>query len=139
MTPRLPVRLAKWLGVAFAAGSALHPHLVGTLRGVEEWVGYALILCWQVGPVALAAMLVKAARTTAGAWLFVGFEACFVAAALWFYLNVSFNIEIWGAIGAGFFLGFIGPLLQYGALAVIFLLALLFGWRARDGWLKDRT
>jgi hypothetical protein len=132
MNAATPVRIAKWLGLAYAAAV-----LAFSLWGADAADSAVLSLLfwpWIVGPAALAAMGAKASRTAAGAWAFAALEGGVIASTGlgWFYL-----IFVAPDAQNGIAMAVSLPLLQYVLVGMYFALAWLLGWRARDSWLKD--
>jgi hypothetical protein len=125
-----PTFVAKRLGLAYAAGIAWlafgdvgnDPMLL--LSGPFVWA-------WLTGPAALAAMLVKAARTRPGGWLFVLVEASVVASTIWFLVETTVHCSAWTSVGFSMTLGIVGPIYQYAGVGIAFAAASLLGWRAR--------
>src|SRR4051812_7395879 len=103
MAPRNPVRIAKWLGLGYGVGLGLF-ELTGAPDAPDVLIMLPLFWLWQIGPAALAEMLVKAARTPLGAWFFVGVETLVVGSASWFLIDVWFHPRRWGSVG--------GPVIQ---------------------------
>jgi len=126
-----PVRIAKWLGLAYAAGIATF-FIVGA-DGADVVFYDLLFLPWLVGPVLAAAVCAKASRTRLGAWLFLGLEAALIAStgAGWFYL---IEIEPHSTNGVAMLVSL--PLAQYAAAALFFTIVSIFGWRARREFLE---
>ena len=130
-----PTKVAKWLGLAYAAGTAWL--VLGDIANAPELLLSApFAWAWLTGPAALAAMLVKAARTRLGAGLFVLMEAAIAASTIAFLVDTTVHRAQWSALGAALTLGVSGPLCQYGAVGAVFAAASLFGWRARREWLE---
>src|SRR4051794_34222873 len=109
MPPLRPTQVAKWLGLAYAAGTAW-PAFGDVANAPELLLSGPLVWAWLTGPAALAAMLVKAARTRLGAWLFVLVEAAIAASTIWFLVGTTVRRAGWSAVGASLTLGVYGPL-----------------------------
>jgi hypothetical protein len=135
MPPLRPTSFAKWLGLSYAGATAWlsfgdvadDPMLL--LSAPFVWV-------WLTGPAALAAMLVKAARTRLGAWLFVVVEAAVIASTICFLVDTTLHRSNWTALGASLTLGLLGPIYQYAGVGIAFAAASAAGWRARREWLE---
>jgi hypothetical protein len=130
-----PTSCAKWLGLAYAilTGSLAF----GGMRDAPEMLlAMPVLWIWQTGPAAAAAMLVKAARTPLGAWLFVFVELLVIASTIWFLVETQVHRSHWTAVGASMTLGFAGPFYQYAGVGVAFAVASLLGRRARREWLE---
>jgi hypothetical protein len=136
VTSRTPIRTAKWLFFAYAAGLAAF--LIVSVPHEAELIFIGpFIWAWQVGPVAFAAMLVKASSRLEGAWVFVGVEAAVIGSTIWFFVDsLLLDSEGWSALGASLTIAFSGPFFQYVAVLTAVVLAWVFGWRARESWLK---
>jgi hypothetical protein len=136
VTRLAPTGIAKWLGLAYAAGLAAF-FLIGA-DAPDVVVLSLLFLPFYLGSAAAAAMLVKASRTRLGAWVFLAVEAVVVASTpgAFVWAKVMADRDLWTAAGASMFMAFVVPVYQYAAVLVVFVLAFLLGWRARDSWLK---
>lgn len=131
----LATRIAKWLGIAYALAVVL---IFGPGVGdLSAFFGALVFLPWQVGPVFIAAIFVKASESKAAGWIALGIEIGLIASTIWLGLDITFNRENWSSVGGSIFIGLVGPFYQYMALAVAFPLAYLVGWRARPEWLRD--
>jgi len=135
MQPLRPTSCAKWLGLAYAVLTAWVA-FGGVRDAPEVLLAAPFVWLWLTGPAALAAMLVKAAQSPIGAWLFVLVELLVAASAVWFFIETQVHRSHWTAIGASMTLGVLGPIYQYAGVAFVFALASVFGWRARREWLE---
>ena len=88
-----------------------------------------IAIVWLSLPIAVAAALVDASPDRAGATLFLILETLLILSVTFFLLPSSG----WGGPIALMFL----PLLQVGAILLVFVIALAFGWRMRPDFLKD--
>ena len=120
-----PTAVSKWLGLAYAGGVILF--LLWGLDAPDVVSLSFLFLPWIVGPAALAAIGAKLSSSEGGAWAFLILEAMIIGSTiwLWFYLIVVAP-DAQNGIAMLLF-----PGLQYAAVALFFLLAAVFGWRAR--------
>jgi hypothetical protein len=127
-----PVRIAKWLGLLYAAIIALF-----TFASVDApdvfWLNL-LFVPWIIGPAALAAFGAKVSNSRAGEWAFLALEAGLIGstAASWYYL-----IEVAPDAQNGVAMSISLPVLQYTAVGAFLVLAVLLGWRAKKGWQSD--
>ncbi len=86
-----------------------------------------LFLPWIVGPAGLAAIGAKLSPSEGGAWAFLIVEALIIGSTIWLWFHfIVVAPDAQNGIAMMFF-----PVLQYAAVALFFLLAALFGWRAR--------
>ena len=129
-----PTAAAKAIGIVYAFGLACLA-IRGAIDAPDALFVAPFFWAWQVGPALISAVLVKAARTRAGAWLLVIAEALIVVSTAWLLVDMQVNREQWTAAGAAMLLALYGPFYQYVAVIVIFALASLLGWRAREEWL----
>jgi hypothetical protein len=120
-----PTAMSKWLGLAYAAGVILF--LLWVTAAPDGVLFSFLFLPWIVGPAALAAMGANLSPSIGGAWAFFILEAVIIGSTIWvwFYLKVVAP-DAQNGFGIVLF-----PVLQYAAVALFFLIAVLFGWRAR--------
>ena len=126
------VRIAKWLGIAYAA--AIATFLVAGADAPDAFFMGLLFIPWIVGPAGIAAMCVKASRTILGSKAFLILEIAVIAstAAAWAYLTyLSPDAQ------NGIFMGIFLPLYQFCAVILLLGIANLLGWRARTEWLKS--
>jgi hypothetical protein len=127
-----PQRLAKWTGLAYAAGVAAL--LFASADGPEVLLAMPLLLPWIVGPAALAAIAADVSQGRAGAWAFLGLEAGLILSTIgsWLYL-----VFVARDAQNGFVMSLSIPFFQYLAAGGFFLLALAFGWRADRQAFRD--
>lgn len=123
-----PQRIAKWLGLAYAAAIAAVP--LWSAESAEGMLVLPLLLLWMVGPAGLAGLAADVSADAAGAWSFLGLEAGLILWTLWSSLHLIF---IAPDAQNGIAIGFAIPFYQYLAAAAFFLVALALGWR------PDRT
>lgn len=127
-SPRL-VRAAKGIGLGYAALAVIAVLPWDALDEPEIWPFIPFLLLWYVGPVLAAALLVKASRLLTGQRTFLGVEAVLVVFPILFVMP-----QLWPDSGRGALWLIVLPVYQYAFLALVWLLAMLMGWRARDGW-----
>ena len=122
---------AGWLALAYVLALSL-PFLYGAFfAGDGASLGGALVAAtWTAAPVVAAAAFVGASPNRLGATLFFVLELLLAA---------SFAREYWMSLSSstGGFVFLTWPLLQWAAILLAFLLALLLGWRMRSDFLKD--
>ena len=87
-----------------------------------------LAILWLTIPIAVAAALVGASPNGEGATLFLILEILLILSVVAFLLPGLG----WGSALALMFL----PFPQYGAIALVFVIALAFGWRMRPDFLR---
>ena len=122
-------RAASWLALAYVLaffGLALAAITEGDWAGIV--LGFPAIL-WMASPVIVAAGFVGASSTRIGATVFLLLEVGLILS--FFGLLIAYRGE--GAIIGLPFL----PVIQFGAIILVFLAALPFGWRMRPDFLKD--
>lgn len=129
-----PVDLARRAGLVFAALLLIYYGMVA--EGGDVLLSVLLFTPFQVGPVAIAALLARASRSRAWAWLFLAVELALILLAVGFFVDVRINRDHWTAVGGAMFLGIFGPLYEYGAMLALLALAWLVGWRPREDWRK---
>jgi hypothetical protein len=106
-----------------------------TLQGIaHEGEAEALLMAlfvipWLAAPAMAAACGVAASTIRAGAAAFLALEAALIVSMAWLDQDIARNGNSTAAVA---FL--IWPVFQWGAVAVFFLVAWLFGWRGRDNW-----
>lgn len=131
-----PTWLAKWLGLTYAI--ALAAFFLTGADAPDVFLLDLLFLPFYLGPAAAAAILVKASRTRAGAWVFLSVEsgiACSTGGGF-IWAKTMHDHHLWTAAGASMFEAFVLPFYQYAAVLAAFLLAYLCGWRAKESWLN---
>jgi hypothetical protein len=128
--PRTLTRLATWLALAFAGSLMVALLTTAFVSGEpsEAIIGLPGAL-WLSLPVACAAGLVGASITRTGA-------AAFLVVEMGLVLSLPALIYAYRGEGAIIGLAFF-PLVQTVAILIVFLIALLFGWRMRPDFLKD--
>ena len=94
----------------------------------------AFAALWVVSPLAITALLVSISRTERSAWIAVAFEGAMIlfTVAAW-YTYVALYPDPLGPLTLIIFL----PFAQYLAIVIFLFLVSLFGWRAKESWLKD--
>jgi len=126
-----PTAVSKWLGLAYTGGIAVF--LFWGADAPDVVLLSFLFLSWIVGPAWLAAIGAMLSPSETGARAFLVFEALIVSSTilLWFDLIViapdaqnGIAMMLW-------------PVLQYTAVALFFLVAILCGWRARRTGAND--
>jgi len=127
-----PRVISMWLGLAYAGGVILF--LLWGADAPEVVLLDFQFLPWIVGPAAFAAGGSDLSPSEGGAWAFLILEALIIGSTIWvwFYLIV---IEPDAQNGVAMILF---PILQYAAVAVFFILAALFGWRARGAGTSNK-
>jgi hypothetical protein len=86
-------------------------------------------IIWLTLPIAAAAAFVGASSTQAGATAFLGLEVLLILPVVAVLIP---GLDWGGALGLMFM-----PFLQAGAIILVFLIALAFGWRMRADFLKN--
>lgn len=81
-------------------------------------------IVWLTAPILVAAAFVSASSTRAGAGAFLALEIALIA-------SVAAGIRWGGPLGL-----MVLPVLQAGAILLVFLAALALGWRMRPDFLK---
>ncbi|MEA3047007.1 MAG: hypothetical protein QOJ53_1339 [Sphingomonadales bacterium] len=125
-------RIAGWLLLGYALAIAGFC-LWGVWRtGEAEGVLFSLVLIpWIAAPVAGAAAAAGASPTRIGAAAFLALEAALILFTIWLTVDVYRHGNSTSGIAFLFL-----PVGQWGAFGIVFLLALLFGWRMRPDFLK---
>ena len=126
-----PAAVSKWLGLAYTGGIAAFS-LWGADAPDVVLLSF-LFLPWIVGPVWLAAIGATLSLSESGARAFLLFEGLIMSSTilLWFHLIVIAP-DAQNGIAMMLF-----PILQYAAVALFFLVAVLCGWRARRTGASD--
>jgi hypothetical protein len=120
-----PTAVSKWLGLAYAGGVILF--LLWNADAPDVVLLSFLFLPWIIGPAGLAAIGAKLSLSKGGAWAFLFLEMLIIGSTIWLWFHlIVVAPDAQNGIAMMFF-----PVLQYAAVAVFFLLAVLFGWRAR--------
>ena len=101
---------------------------------IGAWVFGILAYFWQIAAVALVALLVNLSRTRMGAVAFLLLEIAIIVFNLWVWHDLSFvHLDAQNPIALLLFL----PICGLIAVAVLFPVALLLGWRMRPDFLKE--
>jgi hypothetical protein len=130
--PRLTVA-AGLLLLAYAAALIALWRWAGLVASARDLPYIFLLLAWQIGPVAAAVATAKASATRTGQAAFLLLEAAIILHTAWAnYDGFVLNPDPQQPIALLIFV----PLEQYGGFILAFGLAALFGWRARQRWMK---
>jgi len=129
---RTPIltHLAGWLALANLLGLTLPFLYAAFVEGDgASLAGAAVAATWTAAPVVTAAAFVGASPSRIGASLFLLLELLLIASFGWEFVTMP-HTSTSGLI----FLSW--PLLQWPAILLAFLVALLFGWRMRPDFMK---
>ncbi|HYD13311.1 MAG TPA: hypothetical protein VEC11_10735 [Allosphingosinicella sp.] len=119
-------RAATFLALIFALGLLAELVRSSLAGGVAREILIGLPgLLWVAAPSLVAAAFVGASSTRAGAGAFLALEIALI-------LSVIAQLLWGGPLGLMFL-----PLLQAGAILLVFLGALALGWRMRPDFLRD--
>lgn len=123
-------RAGFWLALAFAA--MLIVDMVIT-AGLDEVLLAIPAIAWVTAPAVVAAGFVGASSTRLGASAFLVTELVLIGWVVWAIIDYRYiHPSSTGALGL-----MLLPILQAAAILVVFLVAMLFGWRMRADFLKD--
>jgi hypothetical protein len=127
---RILTHLAGWLALAYLLGLSVPFLYAAFVEGDgASLAGAAVAATWTAAPVVAAAAFVGASPGRTGASLFLLLELLLIASFGW-----EFAASLSSSTGG--FIFFTWPLLQWAAIVVAFLVALLFGWRVRPDFMK---
>jgi hypothetical protein len=130
---RTPIltHLAGWLALAYFLALVLPFVYAAFVQGDGASLGGAAVAgTWTAAPIVAAAAFVGASPGRMGALLFFMLELLLVASFCW-----EFAVSLSSSTGG--FVFFTWPLIQWAAIIVAFLVALLFGWRMRPDFMND--
>jgi len=132
-----PLTCAKWIAGAYGLALGALILLTGAWSGNPIIVGMAVIgFIWMIGPFALTTLLVGRSATPAGAWAFVGLLVALLLFTVWiWYLLLVVDPDAQAPIALFIFI----PMYEYAGLGAFVLLALWFGWRAREPGSANET
>ena len=133
MKPPSPLlrRAAKWLAAIAIALFVAASVGMGSPGDPEWWLGSAIIVPWQAGPILLATAFAHASRDRDGQLYFLLLAVAFMLFAAVVFIDVMQSTSSTAVLAWLFY-----PLFEYVACGVMAVIALLFGWRGRDDWLK---
>ena len=106
-----------------------------TLQGIAASARRTILLMalfvipWLAAPALAAACGVAASTSRAGAAAFLALEAALIVSMAWLDQDIARSGNSTAAVAFLFW-----PVFQWGAVAIFFLVAWLFGWRGRDNW-----
>lgn len=128
---RIVAQLAGWLALAYALALSL-PFLYAAFAESDgaSLAGAAVAATWTAAPIVAVAAFTGASPSRVAAVLFFVLEVLLIASFCWEFLSVRSS-------STGGLIFFSWPLLQWAAIGVAFLVALLFGWRMRPDFLRD--
>jgi hypothetical protein len=120
-----PTAVSKWLGLAYAGGVILF--MIWGADAPDVALLSLLFFPWIVGPAGLAAIGAKLSPSEGGAWAFLILEALIIGSTIWLWFHlIVVAPDAQSGIAMMLF-----PVLQYAAVGLFFILAVLFGWRVR--------
>ena len=127
---RILTHLAGWLALAYLIGLTAPFLYAAFVEGDGASLGGAAVAAtWTAAPVVAAAAFVGASPGRTGASLFFLLELLLIASFGWEYAASLSS-------STGGFIFITWPLLQWTAVLIAFLVALLFGWRMRPDFMK---
>ncbi|KRB82526.1 hypothetical protein ASE00_10760 [Sphingomonas sp. Root710] len=116
-----------WLAIGYATALACALFLL--LDGLRTAAGMVLLL-WMAGPAALASIGVRMSRAIRGAYGFTAMQLLVIASTFIMWAGmISVHLDVLNGVAMGIVL----PLYQYSAIAILWCIAYLFGWRGRVG------
>ena len=130
--PCLPVlrRSAWWLAAAFAAAMLV---LLIVLAGDEATIAAIPLAAWVAAPIAVAAGFVEASSTRLGASAFMTLEIAMIASVVWVVVDFLYlHPSAFGGVSL-----ILLPFVHATGLLIMFLGAMLFGWRMRPDFLRN--
>jgi len=125
-------RAGGWLALASVAGLTVVLIMTSSFDAAAI-LAFPFVVTWVAAPIVGAAAFVGASSTHTGAIAFLVAEVSLMVSTAWLIVRQLYLYP--GPLSGVVFIPW--PVAQWVVLGVVFLAALLFGWRMRPDFLRD--